>query len=41
MDPVWSEFRNAPSAYLSSHKMDVNTFVDEMLQVRIVVKCSL
>jgi len=36
MDPVWSEFRNAPSVYLYSHKMDVNTFVDEMLQVRII-----
>ena len=34
MDPLWIEFRSSPSAYLSSRKMDVDAFVNDVLQVR-------
>ena len=36
MDPLWIEFRSSPSAYLSSHKMDVDVFVNDVLQVSLV-----
>ena len=36
MDPLWIEFRSSPSAYLSSRKMDVDVFVNDVLQVSLV-----
>ena len=34
MDPLWIEFRSSPSVYLSSRKMDIDAFVNDVLQVR-------
>lgn len=40
MDPLWIEFRSSPSAYLSSRKMDVDVFVNYVLQVSLVPRLA-
>lgn len=40
MDPLWIEFRSSPSAYLSSRKMDVDVFVNDVLQVSLVPRLA-
>ena len=41
MDPLWIEFRSSPSVYLSSRKMDVDAFVNDVLQVSTTIELHL
>ncbi len=36
MDSLWTEFRSAPTAYLQSHRLTMDTLVTSMIQVNII-----
>lgn len=39
MDPLWTEFRSGPTAYLQAHKMTMDTLITNMIQVRAAWDC--